>query len=467
MRKTPVFIVFRSRAARINPSIIRAVHRAEAAEEGVVRIKFGTYKPEEGPEEVPVYWDSAKVMNSHFTVIGPSGSGKTTRLRRLMAGMALVNPKIRFVVLDPHGDMGVTGEDSFRFSTTSELGLNPLIVREDPDYGGVTRAIETFIKTISRTSRPLGSKQEHTLHNILLDLYAYLGFHADRPETWNYRFDDRHNPEMSKRHPTVKTLKWFMERKLTQVFLGTSSETVAALDDLSRKLRSMDRAIKKEIRGEETSVDVDKLKDKCRELFERFLEGMNDGQEVSALFRYGNKDVLQSCYERICNLERSGLFRADTYVFDPSAPIWRYDLSALSSDGQRMAVDFILDEIFSTARGEGQKPETEIFILLDETHKFITSEPDHIISVLAREARKFGLGLILSSQNLTDFPDEILAQMGTKFVLGVDPIFLDRAAKKLKVDTRRLERIQTHKSSIIAIKNKGDSGTRWLDMTLV
>jgi DNA helicase HerA-like ATPase len=434
---------------------------------GAVRIKFGTYKPAEGPEEIPVFWDSEKVMNSHFTVIGPSGSGKTTRLRRLMAGMSLVNSRIRFVVLDPHGDMGVSGEDSFRFSATSELGLNPLTVREDPDYGGVTRAIETFLKTISRTSRPLGSKQEHTLHNILLDLYAYLGFHADRPETWNLRYDDRRNPEMPKRHPTVKTLKWFMERKMTQVFLGTSSETVAALDDLSRKLRSMDRAIKKEIRGEETSVDIDKLKDRCRELFERFLEGMSDGQEVSALFRYGNKEVLQSCYERICNLERSGLFRADTYEFDPAAAIWRYDLSALSSDGQRMAVDFILDDIFAAARGEGQKPETVMFVLLDESHKFVSPEADHIISVWAREARKFGLGLILSSQNLTDFPDEILAQMGTKFVLGVDPIFLDRAAKKLKVEPRRLEGIQTHKSSIIAIKNKGDSGTRWLDMTLV
>jgi len=431
-----------------------------------VRIKFGTVELTEGPEKTaPVFWDSEKVLNSHFTLIGPSGSGKTTRLRRLMAGMNLINPKVRFIVLDPHGDMGVKGESSFRFSETAEVGLNPLRVREDLDYGGVRKAIRTFISTINRTSRMLGSKQEYVVSNLLLDLYEKAGFIADDPRTWSLLFDPRQG-EHRKRHPTVSDLRRFAEYKLTQVFLGTSGAAVAALDELSRKMRSLDRAVDKEARGLD-GPDVEALKTKARDLFQQFLDTMETGREVDDLIKYKNREVLQSCFERISNLEATGIFKPHPPTFDPAAPIWRYDLSALSSDEQRMVVDFVLEDLFADARGEGQKDSTELFVVLDEAHKFVSDENDHCISVWAREARKFGLGLILSSQNLKDFPDEVLAQMGTTFVLGVASNFLDVTARKLKVEPKRLAGIQVHRTSLISIHNKGDSGKRWHDMHLV
>ncbi|WP_207461808.1 ATP-binding protein [Azospirillum sp. SYSU D00513] len=178
-----------------------------------------------------------------------------------------------------------------------------------------------------------------------------------------------------------------------------------------------------------------------------------------------SKEVLQSCYERLCNLESTGIFKPTAPQFDPSSSIWRYDLSALSTDEQKMVVDMVAEDLFEDSRRTGEKGQTELFICIDEGHKFVTKDKDHVLSKIAREARKFGLGMILSSQGLGDFTDEILSNMGTKFILGVDSTFLDSTAKKLKIEPKRLSSIQIHKTAVIQIKNQmEDHG--WHDMDL-
>jgi hypothetical protein len=270
-----------------------------------------------------------------------------------------------------------------------------------------------------------------------------------------------------KRYPTVTDLRKYTEHKLTQLFLGTSKRTVVALEELYTKVRLLDRCYRAEEKGQKPSVDIDKLKAKITDLFLEHLNGIETGRELKDLMSYGNKDVLQSVYERISNLENSGIFKSTPPPFERRASIWRYDISALNSDEQRMVVDTVLEEMFADAREAGEKPFTDTFVVLDEAHKFVSPDDDHVINRISREARKFGLGIILSSQNLGDFPDDVLAQIATKWVLGVDATFLDATARKLKIEAKRLASISIHKTSVIQIKHKGETGSHWMDMQLV
>lgn len=234
---------------------------------------------------------------------------------------------------------------------------------------------------------------------------------------------------------------------------------------MSKRVRALDGAIKKEMKGED-GPDVGKLQDKCKELFARFIDHMEDGDEIDNLFKLYSKEVLQSCYERLVNLESTGIFKPVPPNFDPQKTVWRYDLSALASDEQKMVVDMVCEELFEEARRTGEKDQPTTFCVVDEAHKFVVKNDDHVIARVSREARKFGLGLILSSQGLGDFTDAIISQMGTKFVLGVDSAFLDATARKLKIDSKRLESIKIHKTSVIQIKNRGEQHL-WYDMDLV
>nr|WP_282189178.1 DUF87 domain-containing protein [Azospirillum sp. SYSU D00513] len=258
-----------------------------------------------GVDAAPIYWDASRVMNGHFTIVGPSGSGKTTRLRRLMAGMSLINPDVRFIFLDPHGDMRIQGESVVRFSETANVGLNPLRISEDPDFGGVRKRVKFFLSLMNRFGRQLGDRQVYAVESLLTDLYAKAGFLADEPETWSLEFDPRRGAVNRKRYPTVADLRKFAQHKLLQVFLGTSSECVHALDDLSKRFKDEEqskeaRTIIEEITGavrqlEGTREAVSALEElnKRVQSMQRALQKEAKGQEGPTLA--SSRTSVRSC----------------------------------------------------------------------------------------------------------------------------------------------------------------------------
>ena len=58
-----------------------------------------------------------------------------------------------------------------------------------------------------------------------------------------------------------------------------------------------------------------------------------------------------------------------------------------------------------------------LMVCVDEAHKLCN---DPKITDLAKEARKYGLGLILSSQETRDFHPSICANAGTQIVLALE-----------------------------------------------
>jgi hypothetical protein len=95
----------------------------------------------------------------------------------------------------------------------------------------------------------------------------------------------------------------------------------------------------------------------------------------------------------------------------------RLDLSALE-DGEKMVVtETLLRRIFAALQAQGHIPvkpvdDTErfrLFIIIDEVQKLVAGGGAEILDILFREARKFGLGMILGTQSASNLTKDIRA----------------------------------------------------------
>ncbi len=92
-------------------------------------------------------------------------------------------------------------------------------------------------------------------------------------------------------------------------------------------------------------------------------------------------------------------------------------LTAGIKDLMLAASRFLLEKIYATMMMEGMSRKLKLIVSVDEAHKLCN---DPKITDLAKEARKYGLGLVLSSQETRDFHPSIFANAGTQIVLALE-----------------------------------------------
>lgn len=417
-------------------------------------------------KRVPVIWDTAKLINGHVLIVGKSGTGKTHTLKSMLDQMA--GAKIRVHVMDVHGDIDIEGASTVQFSEATPYGFNPLTINPDPHFGGVRKRIQSFMAALARTGFRLGTRQEAAMRNLLNDLYAANGFYDNDPSSW--KLDDPKRP--NKKHPSMDDAVRFAQAKLRAMFLGSSSQTVEALEKLYRKqgqfhnkIKQMGRTGKKED-VETLQGELANLAEECVGLFKEHLEQMQTGHELGDLIKYDSKDVMKGVVDRLENLQNIGIFRAKRPPFDANAPIWRYDIKALAGPEKKLFVSFILEAIFQRASQRGVQKDVVEIVVLDEAHLFLTDDPDNPINVIAKEARKFGLGLFAASQSPTHFSDDFLSNVSSKIILGIDQMYWDGSVRKLKMKAEALEWIVPHHKMIMQMNNRGETRSRFLWVAL-
>ena len=409
-----------------------------------------------------VVWDSQRLINGHVLVVGKSGTGKTYTLKKMVDQLsAQSGGKLRVHVMDVHGDIDLDGCSTVKFSESTSYGFNPLNINPDPDFGGVRKRVQSFISSLNRTQFKLGGKQEAVLRNLLVDLYAANGFIENDSSTW--RIDpNQHQGRFARKQPSMDDAVRFANAKLRSMFLGTSSKTVGALEKLYRKQIQFQSKLKQ---GHKTSgADLEiiqnellKLSNDATELFKEHMEAMQTGRELDDLIKYDSKEVMKSVVDRLENLNNIGIFKPKRPPFDPKNPIWRYDIKALSPDEKRLFVSFISEAIFLRASQRGVQSDIVELIILDEAHLFLDDKPDNPVNVIAKEARKFGLGLFAASQSPTHFSDDFISNVGTRIVLGIDQFFWEGTTRKLQIEKKALEWIVPHKRLIVQMNNRGEN----------
>lgn len=414
----------------------------------------------------PVIWDTARLINGHVLIVGKSGTGKTHTLKKMIGQMSeQTKGKLRVHVMDVHGDIDLDGASTVKFSESTAYGFNPLSINPDPDFGGVRKRVQSFMTSLKRTGYGLGAKQEAVLRNILIDLYSANGFSESDASTWKID-QSKATGRFARKQPTMEDVVRFANAKLRAMFLGTSSKAVTALERLYRKQIQLQNKIKYSNKALDTAemesiqLDIEKLSTECMDLFKEHLTTIQTGRELDDLMKYDSKDVMKSVVDRLENLNSIGIFRPQRPPFDPASTIWRYDIKALSTNEKKLFVSFILEAIFLRASQRGIQSDIVELIILDEAHLFSDDEPDNPMNVIAKEARKFGLGLLAASQSPTHFSDDFISNVSTKIILGIDQFYWDGAVRKLKIEQEAFEWIIPHQRMIVQMSNKGDNKTR-------
>lgn len=470
---------------------------------------------------IPIQWDSHRAVNGHCLMVGMSGAGKTHNLRSMINQMIETagGRKIRVHVFDIHGDIEIEGASRVMFSEQTQYGLNPLRINPDPHFGGVRKRVQGFISTMNRVMRQLGPKQEAALRNILLDVYERFGFRQNDPNTWRVESDEaelvsdgsdgrlyldvplaekdsakvlgaRWDPVVkcwfiaadeyrdgltkwppktrSRTHPSIADALRMARHILQMSFLGTGMEAVANLEVVNRAAAAYQRKLMEALRrgdkafsDEKLEAELDKAKVKATQAYTAYADSILSGRELTDVMKYDSSEVLKSVVDRLENLDAIGIFKPTKPPFDEDAPVWRYDIKALSKEESKLFVLYRLEELFWAAMQRGEQDDVVDVLVLDEAHSYADDDEDNIINTIAKEGRKFGLALVCASQSPTHFTDDFVASVGTKIILGIDEMYWRGSATKMRVSEDMLKWIVPHRQMLVQIKRKGETRNDW------
>ncbi len=405
-----------------------------------IRIRLGTL-----PSGHALDWCDDRTVNAHWVLSGGSGSGKTYQLRRIVAAAA--DQGATLWIPDLHGDIECPGPATrtVTFSARSTAAVNPLQLDDDPDAGGVRNRINGFERLLSGTSHAMGPRQRPVLRRLLEDLYAARGFHANDPRSWRLDVDTRPaaNRRHPKSHPTLLDLRRFIDNTHRRLRLGGDNQAMTALHTVVSEKRKLDRQVLERSRSGSTDTQaVDNAADKAGTAYTNAMEAIKQDPNTYAieeLLRFTSADIVASVADRIDTLESSGVFTGLPLSFPASIRVRRLHLAAIGDDEQRVLIETLLETIFRASRNQGIANHTRQFIVLDEAHRYFprTASPDAIIPRIFREGRKFGLGMILASQQLDDMPDSVLASAGCKIILGVADMHQESLRRRLSLPMQR------------------------------
>jgi hypothetical protein len=475
-------------------------------------------------KETPIVWNSKTAVNPHFLLVGMSGAGKTYTLKKIVSQMCTTydyHLPLRIHVFDVHGDIHIEDASTVFFSEQTKYGLNPLEVNPDPDFGGVRKRVQSFMATMNKVMHSMGTKQEATLRNLIIDLYERHGFVKDNPATWTadpipkYLISTEHKDRiyldvpfsekedasnlgavwdgspgikswwitendyvggitrwppktLHRANPTITDLVRYSRHILLRAFLGTNQDAVTKLDAVNKCARNLgkkaiDLQNNNNLRtfDEKLINDFDKLKNNALEIYKNYLDAIVTGIELEDFIKYSSTDVLKSVMERIQNLEAMGIFKPDIPPFDPDNKVWRYNIKALGNEEKRLFVLFKLEEIFSRAVQRGEQSDVCEVIILDEAKIYMDDDPDNIINKIANEARKFGLALFAAGQTPSHFTSDFIASTASKVILGIDESYWKPSTNLMRIEEKALKWIKPKRTMMVQIKETGNTTTKW------
>lgn len=402
-----------------------------------MQIKLGNnYFDAKNGKAAPIVWDTQKLINGHVLIVGSSGVGKSHTIRKMIrrAQTSMGPTKVRFHVFDVHGDLDIPDASIVQFSESAPFGLNPLRVNPDPDFGGVRKCIQNFLRTINDSSiTSLGVKQEAVISNLLVDVYREFGFDIDDSRSWGLnaaqarlagggadnrlylevpiaekdeakafgaRWDGekklwwvhtekyaggitKWKPAFKPRaYPTVNDVLDYAKRVHQERFLGSDQKAVLALSYLNKRAQAYQRKLLQVVRlqnwrGEdvdgETKEQLEESRKEAIEAFTQYAESIQTGLELDNLIKYDSADVLKSVVDRLNNLKRTGIFKDIAAPFDTGKTVWRYKLNALSQEEKKMLVLFTLQNIFTKAVERGECKDVVEVVVLDELGVYVVA----------------------------------------------------------------------------------------------
>jgi hypothetical protein len=365
---------------------------------GTERVRLGRLA---AAEEVPVSLDATRFVTRHSAVVGSTGSGKTSCVAALLQGFATGGwEAANIIVIDPHGEYSTALEGHASIRSVLGSGVNGLRVpywalpADDiltalagSTGGPTTRSNFAGFVTVARREFAAAASWL-TLDSAAVTADTPIPF--DIRQVWHH-LDYENN-----------------ETRQVKVDPGTVSE-VDAGDAASL-----------------TPARFEPYGPGGAAPFKGPLHGMHGA--TSELLRLGLLDPRLAFLQ-----EPQGNPAGSDPLVDELAnwlgrerPISILDFSGVPAGASELAIGVILNLLFeaavrTSADGLGIGRPRPLLIVLEEAHRYLGDSAVAMARIsanrIAREGRKYGVGLMLVTQRPSELPDTALAQCGTLIAL--------------------------------------------------
>jgi DNA helicase HerA-like ATPase len=399
------------------------------------------------PGNIPVQIE-AKSIAKHTAIVAQSGSGKSFFLGRFVEEI-LLRTKARILLLDPNGDFlgakKIEGEELWTKGT-----YDPTTRRGKRTHELSRTEFSTPWNSISKRIRG-GPSIEASGHQLLDVHWPNTDARMIAAD-----FDPSFQYEIVNCHKIIQSLGVLFDR-LHHAFPDRKSENLLKrADDILRSPSEITsqidelfdiKAIAAEIVRAQVGMTVaGKISSKMHDyLGQHTVSELNEAREtVIRLSKYVDKERRDYYFRRSHSISSNRIFRTDTKPPESAEP--RLDILDLSSlldhESKQIAVNAVVGFEVGRAINRWRKAvaleakedkRVPTFVIVDEAHNVMPSEPrDFNSSILreqfrtiAAEGRKYGLFLVVVSQRpdkidpmvLSECENKVIMRMGSETVL--------------------------------------------------
>lgn len=353
-------------------------------------------------EEVPVCVDAGRLVIRHAAVVGSTGSGKTSTVASVLQGLVKGGwHSANVVVLDLHGEyakaIGAQG------AVRSVLGTGTSRLRV-PYWALPARDIlRTFAGPASG-----GSARDRFTELVREHRQAFVG-----AAKW-LQLDPAAVTEDTPVPFDLKKVWYILDRESrTTLFDKADPGTEALLQE-----------------GDASTL--------VSASFEQYGPGATPPHQAGTFAAYGSAPELLRLGLKDPRLQfllepgaepdgdRDPLHEAMLEWLGATKPVSILDFAGVPEEAAELAIGVVMDLLFEAAvrsrpEGPGIGRPSPVLIVLEEAHRYLgpdaTPMARDAANRIAREGRKYGIGLLLVTQRPSELPDTALAQCGTLIAL--------------------------------------------------
>ncbi|MGY6172064.1 Mbov_0397 family ICE element conjugal transfer ATPase [Candidatus Mycoplasma pogonae] len=319
-------------------------------------------------DATPIFFDlfnnNEQRKNNNLTIMGTSGSGKSTLTKKFMANAILNNQKI--ILLDPQNEYAPSGRkmgvEIIDIGANDNTVFNPLQIRKAFNPVALDKANQEDDKDFGvgdNNAKIINIYESSTLKKFFQTLFEELNKHQINSIIENVR-ELYKNPKFQNLKTSITELK---------------NDEYPILDDL---ITTYEKNLKKI----------------------NYLTEIQKLQVLNSLkFSFGKDGDLRHLYNGHTNFEMKS-----NYTIFNVAPLLEYEPKIYQA-GFFLILSYIQGKVAENWI-DSYKTKQKLSLIIDEAHRFIDEKNDialDFIYTTAKTIRKFGGGLILTTQNPKDF----------------------------------------------------------------
>jgi len=323
--------------------------------------------------ELKVYFDPNTLFNRHLAILGQSGSGKSWTVTSLLQRTVAALPHAHIILLDLHGEYGW--------------------------HDSQGKLHSAFPKNMAKH-----------LDAYALEIPYWLLSYGELVDLLIDRKDPNASVQMSFMREALFALRKKANKDLALEQLSVDSPVFFNIKELFLQFK----------KANEQLVDFGKEKGPLYGAFDEFLV------RFQAMYNDARYDFLFKPKKRLSSASLVELLEDFVGLSQPRRPINVIDLSGVPADVRPLISAQIGRLAFEFNYWNPRRHEFPIVLVCEEAHQYIPRETDiahqgtrKVIERIAKEGRKYAVGLCVVSQRPLELSETVLSQCGNYICLRI------------------------------------------------